>query len=224
MGGIAGSAWYGGDKIPAIWIAFVGCVCFLLTGALQIQQYAYARLLQPEIELLVPAQRSILRWNPPEEFNFTTRPEDQPLGAMGQSHSPIFTLKNKATIAAQDVSIVWEIAAYDVSGLIQSSPRLRPYGASQNGDMITLGGVMNPQGSPQGLPFSFPTSFKSTVPMSFLTRESQTFIPYDLWSQAVLFFMATLPNNRGDRSEPVTMTASVKWNIPEGSKNARFRV
>jgi hypothetical protein len=36
--------------------------------------------------------------------------------------------------------------------------------------------------------------------------------------------MATLPNNRGDRSEPVTMTATVKWNIPEGSKNARFRV
>ena len=130
---------------------------FLLTGALQIQQYAYARLLQPEIELLAPGQRSILRWDPPQEFNFTTRPENQPLGAMGQSHSPIFTLKNKATIAAQDVSVIWEIAAYDLAALIQSSSRLRPFGASQNGNMITLGTVMNPQGNAQGLPFSFPT-------------------------------------------------------------------
>jgi len=224
LGGIAGSAWYGGDKIPAIWIAFVGCVCFLLTAALQLQQYAYARLLQPEIELSAPAQRSILRWDPPQEFNFTTRPEDQPLGAVGQSHSPIFTLKNKATIAAQDLSVVWEIAAYDVASLIQSSARLQLYGATQNSNMIILGTVMNPQGSPQGVPFTFPTSFKNTVPLPFLTRASEAFIPYDVWSQAVLFFMATLPNNRGDRSDPVTMTASVKWNIPEGSKNARFRV
>jgi len=208
LGGIAGNAWYGGDKIPAIWIAFVGCICFLLTGALQFQQYTYARLLQPEIELLAPTHQSILRWDPPREFNFTTRPADQPLGAMGQSQSPILPLKNKATIAAQDISVVWEIPAYDVSSLTQSSVRMQTYSATQNGNMTTLGSVMNPQGAPQGLPFTFPTSFKNTVPLSFLTRESETFIPYDVWSQAVLFFMATLPNNRGDRSEPVVMTAT----------------
>jgi TRAP-type C4-dicarboxylate transport system permease small subunit len=47
LSGIAGSAWYGGDKIPAIWIAFFGVVCLLLTAALQIQNFAYANLLQP---------------------------------------------------------------------------------------------------------------------------------------------------------------------------------
>ena len=143
---------------------------------------------------------------------------------MGQSHSPIFTLKNRATIAAQDLSVVWEIGAYDVASLIQSSARLQPYGATQNSNMIVLGTVMNPQGSPQGVPFTFPTSFKNTVPLPFLTREGEAFIPYDVWSQAVLFFLATLPNNRGDRSEPVVFAVSVKWNNPEGSKNARFRV
>lgn len=54
LGGIAGSAWYGGDKIPAIWIGFFGIICFLLTGTLQLQQFAYANLLQPEITLVPP--------------------------------------------------------------------------------------------------------------------------------------------------------------------------
>jgi len=118
------------------------------------------------------------------------------------------------------VSQRWEkrIRGNDVASLIQSSNLLQPYGATQNGNMTTLGGA------PQGRSFTFPTSFKTTVPMSFLTREGETFIPYDVWSQAALFFMATLSNNRGDRSEPVVMTATVKWNIPAGSKDARFRV
>ena len=74
---------------------------------------------------------------------------------MSESYSPTVTLKNTAAIAAQDVSIVWEIPAYDIGSLVQSSVRLQPYGATQNGNMTTLGGVMNPQGSPQGLSFTF---------------------------------------------------------------------
>ncbi len=37
LGGFAGNAWYGGNKILAIWLAFAGIVCFLLVAAFQIQ-------------------------------------------------------------------------------------------------------------------------------------------------------------------------------------------
>src|ERR1035437_4393596 len=38
LGGIAGNAWYGGDKILALWLGFAGLVCLLLVGVIQIQQ------------------------------------------------------------------------------------------------------------------------------------------------------------------------------------------
>ncbi len=82
LGGLAGSAWYGGDKIPAIWIAFFGIVCLLLTGTIQFQQYTYANLLQPEIALVPPSQRSIAIWDPPRNFFVKSRAEDQPPPAL----------------------------------------------------------------------------------------------------------------------------------------------
>jgi hypothetical protein len=40
VGGFAAAAWYGGNKIAAIWIGFAGCVCLLLLLALELQQWA----------------------------------------------------------------------------------------------------------------------------------------------------------------------------------------
>lgn len=41
LGGLALSMWYGGDKTLAIWAGFAGCVCFLLAGAIQMQDYVW---------------------------------------------------------------------------------------------------------------------------------------------------------------------------------------
>ncbi|MFZ0372192.1 MAG: hypothetical protein WAL39_02665 [Xanthobacteraceae bacterium] len=38
LGGFAGTAWYGGNKILGLWLGFAGIVCFLLVGTIQIQQ------------------------------------------------------------------------------------------------------------------------------------------------------------------------------------------
>jgi hypothetical protein len=38
LGGLAGNAWYGGNKILALWLGFAGLICFLLLGVLQLQQ------------------------------------------------------------------------------------------------------------------------------------------------------------------------------------------
>lgn len=49
-------------------------------------------------------------------------------------------------------------------------------------------------------------------------------IPAEVWIQALLFFLATLPDDPGARSPPLIFDVVVKWNIPENSKPAKFRV
>jgi hypothetical protein len=39
LGGFAGSAWYGGNKILALWLSFFGVVSFLLVVVIQLQQF-----------------------------------------------------------------------------------------------------------------------------------------------------------------------------------------
>jgi hypothetical protein len=48
LGGIAVGAWYGGNKVAALWLAFAGVVCFLLLVVLQIQ--AVLNTKEPELE------------------------------------------------------------------------------------------------------------------------------------------------------------------------------
>jgi hypothetical protein len=67
--------------------------------------------------------------------------------------------------------------------------------------------------------------FKQSVPpIAFLGKRVESWIPIGLWNQVLVYFVATLPEEVGGRSPPVVFTATVKWNIPEGAKPARFRV
>jgi hypothetical protein len=223
LGGIAGSAWYGGDKIPAIWIAFFGVLCFLLTAALQFQQYTYANLLQPEIELVPPTKRSILIWNPPETFMFTTRVEDQP-GKPFRSDSLVIVFENKSNIIGQDASISWELPRFELKSLIDSSLRLKAYDVKMDGDMFTIG-ARQPITEPVGLSMSYQSVFKQNVPpIAFLGKRVESWIPIEVWNQALFYFIATLPDVPGEQGPPVFFNVGVKWNIPEGNNSARFKV
>jgi hypothetical protein len=224
LGGIAGSAWYGGDKIPAIWIAFFGTLCFLLTATLQFQQYTYANLLQPEIELVPPSQRSILTWDPPASFFINSRSEDLPPATQSRSTSPIIILENRSSIIGQDASITWEIPRFDVRSLVEGSNRLRPYDVKVEGETITVG-AKPPITQPVGLYISFPNIFKQSVPpIAFLGKRVESWIPIEVWNVALFYFVATLPETIGGSSPPLIFTAVVKWNIPEGKTGARFKV
>jgi hypothetical protein len=223
LGGIAGSAWYGGDKIPAIWIAFFGVLCFLLTAALQFQQYIYANLLQPEIELVLPTQRSLLTWNPPENFMFTTRAEDQAVRP-NQSTAPVIVFENTSNIIGQDATISWDIPRFDIKSLIDASARLKAYEVKLDGDTLTVG-ARSPITQPVGLGISYQSVFKQSVPpVAFLGKHVESWIPIELWTQALFYFIATLPDAPGEKGPPISFNVTVKWNIPEGNKSARFRV
>jgi hypothetical protein len=223
LGGIAASAWYGGDKIPAIWIAFFGAVCVLLTVTIQAQQYTYANLLQPEINLTLPEQRSILTWNPATSFFINCRAEDKQPSDRDSSTSPIMIFTN-ASIMGQDASIVWELPQFDLKALVSSSTRLKNYDLNVGTNSIVIGPPL-PIAAPAAMPIQYPIVFKQNVPpIAFLGKKVESWIPFEIWNVALIYFLATLPDNIGERSPALTFNATVNWNIPEGNKAARFAV
>jgi hypothetical protein len=225
LGGLAGSAWYGGDKIPAIWIGFFGALCFLLTGTLQFQQFVYANVLQPEIEIALPDQRSLLTWDPPQEFSFRTEPAGGPSPPTGESKSPVILVENKANIVAQDASAIWEISRIDNKAVLTSSPRISNWNLNFDGDRPIIG-PKPPISSPTGLPFIFAPAFRQVVLIPFLPalKETESFIPYNVWTEAILIILATLPDQPGQSSTPLALDVTIKWNIPVGNKVAKYKV
>ncbi|MGY4437052.1 hypothetical protein ACVWWO_009529 [Bradyrhizobium sp. F1.13.1] len=214
LGGIAGSAWYGGDKIAALWIAFVGIICLLLTATFQVQAYVQSTLLQPHFEITVQ-QKSVLVWDPPTSNDLNIRGEHDQL-PQGHWRVPIFPIKNTTPVNAQDVQIKWSAAKYDASALVAAAPIFQGHQVQLNGDQLTLWGG--------GVPFVQPFSFYGTVEKPFVTRSGEVFLPLNVWNTAALFFVATLPTQAGSRSEPYYFDLEILWNIPENSKPARYRV
>jgi hypothetical protein len=224
LGGIAGSAWYGGDKIPAIWIAFFGILCFLLTGTLQLQQYVYANVLQPEIEIVAPSERSIVTWDAPRSFFLQSKAENDTTTSQFESKTPIIIFENKSSVIGQDASIDWDLAPFDMQAVLNSSSRLKAYEVIVNGDTVTLG-PKPPITTPVGVPNQYRIIFKQKVPpVAFLGRRVESWIPNEVWQQVMLYFLATVPDMIGEKSPPLTLNAAARWNIPEGNKVANFKV
>jgi hypothetical protein len=74
------------------------------------------------------------------------------------------------------------------------------------------------------VPFIHSLQWSATVSLPFITRETDVFIPLDVWENAALFFIATLSDDPPARSEPFFFDAQVSWNIPEGGQPKYFRV
>jgi hypothetical protein len=61
-------------------------------------------------------------------------------------------------------------------------------------------------------------------PIAFLGRRVESWIPGELWTPMLLFFLSTLPDSPSENSPTLTLNASVRWNIPEGNKPVNFKV
>jgi hypothetical protein len=134
------------------------------------------------------------------------------------------SFRKQGSIIGQDASISWEMPRFDVQSLVDGSERLKSYETKIDGDAITIG-ARPPLTQPVGLSTRYQTVFKQSVPpIAFLGKRVESWIPIDLWAQALLYFIATLPETTASRSPSVTFDVAVKWNIPEGNKAALFRV
>ena len=216
LGGMSPSVWYGGDKITALWMTFFGVVLLLLTVAFQVQSYVQANILQPQLEIVKPDQKSILTWNPPTDNSMNVRGENDKLPPGGW-RVPIFTIRNKAPINAQDVTVKWSAARYDPATLTANRPIFQ-------GRQVVISNGLIIFSAPGGVPFQNPFEFSASVDKPFITKSSETFIPLSVWNTAALFFLASLPTQMGDRSEPYYFDLEISWNIPSNAPPARYRI
>jgi hypothetical protein len=216
LSGLAPSIWYGGDKLAALWIAFVGIVCLLLTATIQIQGYVQANILQPQFEV-EPQQRSILVWgqNPHPNILNVKGENDQIPGENWKV--PAFNIKNKTPENAQDVRIRWSAPKYDPTAITAKAPIFNDRQIEFSNNSFLLA-------APKTDPGRSPFTFSMTMEKPFITRASETYIPLDVWNTAAVYFLATLPTDAAARSEPYYFDLEITWSIPENSKPARFRV
>jgi hypothetical protein len=216
LGGISPSVWYGGDKIAALWLAFVGVGLLLLTGAFQIQAYIQQTILQPQFELLKPEQKSILRWNPPTDNMMNIRGENDGALPPDQWRVPLFKIKNNTPINAQDVRLVWSAAKYDPTALIANKPIFQGRQIDITTDYVTMSGPTN---SSRNL-----FKFSAEQEKPFITKSTEIWLPIEVWDTGALFFLATLPPEVGGRSEPYYFDLQITWNIPANTNPARYRI
>lgn len=214
LGGLSPSIWYGGDKIAALWMTFAGLVLLLLTGTFQVQAYIQSTILQPQFEIS-PEQRSVLTWNPPVDNSLSIKGESDHLPP-GHWKAPTFTIKNLTTVNAQDVKVKWSATKYDPATMTAHAAIFQGKQVTIANNTITLNGG--------GIAFQNPFGFETTIDKPFITRSAETFIPLDVWNTAALFFVSTIPDQPGARSEPYYFDLEISWNIPDNAKPSRHRV
>jgi hypothetical protein len=220
LSGLAVGAWYGGNKTFAVWVGFVGVICLVLTAALQLQQYVWRETNQPKITLQSTEQRSVLRFDPPRSYQMQI--SNSPTPEYGVWKVPSLIIRNSGTFA-QDATMKWGVAPYEVQALIDASPRLKAHQVIMNDTKNQM--TIRPRAGVQGAPgFVHPLEWSVSVPLPFITRETRTIIPLPIWEHAALFFIATLPDDPGAKSEPFFFDAQIKWNIPEGGQPKQFRI
>ena len=216
LSGLGPSIWYGGDKIAALWVGFIGIFCLLLTAVIQVQAYIQATILQPQFEL-TSHQKSLLVWGADPYPNLLNVKAENDQIPPGNWNTPRFTIKNNTPINAQDVRIKWSAAKYDLATITNGAPIFQ-------GRQIQIANGQFLLSTPTTAGGTNPFAFSQSIDKPFITRSSETGIPLDVWNTAALFFVATTPLQVGARSEPYYFDLQIEWSIPDNSKPARFRV
>ncbi len=197
-------------------MTFVGIALLLLTATFQIQSYIQATILQPRLEVQKPDQAFVLTYNPPSDNSMNIKGENDNLPPGGW-RVPSFTIKNTTPVNAQDVKVTWSAAKYDVQTLATNKPIF-------NGRQVTITNNLIVLGSPGGVPFQSGYVFSASLDKPFITRSAETFIPLDVWNTAAFFFLSTMSNQVGEKSDPYYFDLEISWSIPDNAKPARYRV
>lgn len=219
---IAISAWFSPDKqIPAVWFAFAGSVCLLVTVALQAHLYVATFVVQPKVTLEGPPAPSHFRWEPAIAIApIFKAPSDQVM--VGQSVSPRFRLLNTTSIFASDLSIEWTAPDFDSVQLINSSAQLAKYVSNIAEGHFTL--TVPLPSSPAGYPVTYSASHRAVLSIPFLNRPAETYLPIEVWSRGMILLFAWLPDRSGNETFDIEFRATVSWNIPDRGKPQMFAV
>lgn len=203
------------NKTTGLWVGFCGAVLLLLSLALYLQNDILKQISQPLVYMKPPMERFVLRWEKARFAPFTRLQDRAP--EVGLGVYPTLQLVNTSPVNALDASVRWQIAPYDYKGLLQQSSRFEHIQVTYDDNQVMFAGDKMVLQS-----MRFATS--ATVPINYITRKADVFIPGPVWEYAALFVLATLPDQQGGTTAPITFDATLTWNIPEGSPPRHFRV
>ncbi|MDB5638062.1 MAG: hypothetical protein JWP51_2970 [Bradyrhizobium sp.] len=191
------------NKTVGLWIGVFGVLMVLLAGALGIQTLIWRKESQPKIALLAPVGRSVLRWDGLLKQNrVSVSSEEGTQSSQLFDVFPAVRLKTLNPTNAVDATVEWRSQPIDIQSLIASSSRLKRFDVVTAGDHITIaskGGGSGPSDMP--IAFTMTLSQTATTKVSSITKQfAEATIPSQTWNNAALYFIATLSDTPGLRS------------------------
>ncbi|MGM4987517.1 hypothetical protein [Tardiphaga sp. 841_E9_N1_2] len=204
------------NRTTGLWVGFAGCIVVLVAIALYLQNDINKDAAQPKVNLQPPPERFVLKW---EKLKYApyTRLEDRPPD-FGLGLFPTLKISNTSQTNALDASVRWQIAPFNVEDLLQKSPRFAAINMQfKDNKAFFHGAGLIPIHIGYGT-----TTF--TVPVNYITKQADAFIPQPVWDYASIFILATLPEDYGASTSPFSFDVTVTWNIPSGSTARSFKV
>jgi hypothetical protein len=189
----------------------------LLTGTFQLQRYISANILQPSLELVPSSDRFVLTWDSPFSNLLNVRGENDTTPP-GSWRVPTFNLRNVSAISAQDVTYRWTATKYFPSEVVSSAQRFK------NAKVELVSGSQLMINTPNTGTGQTPFEFSASTSVAFITKTAEIFIPLNVFNAAAIYFVATMPDQPGAKSQPYVFELSISWNIPDNTRPERFRV
>jgi hypothetical protein len=195
-----------------------GAVWFLLQSSAQGQlgPSISQPVTQPNLALDAPTDTYVLRWDSASSLRLMFRKE----GDFGDNFQfPAFVLRKTNLVSVAGLTIKWRANISGFEKIIESSRVFSKYKLTFANDSVL---IQDPQLKlpPWGYPFSTEQSYQ----IPFVNKDTSIFMPLKLYDLATLYLFAMLPSENGAKTDPLTFSVFIDWNIPDGGKPEEFKV
>jgi hypothetical protein len=165
----------------------------------------------PDLALIPPDSHHEIRWNPRASYMILAAPEGEIKDNRGTT--PIFIVKTVNNTPVQDATIRWQTEISGILKLVKESKNLSDYKIDATGGNLTISGGPTPL-----IPFTYRDSdiaSSQDISVPFITNAgANAFIPSNIFSSAMLYTLALMPDTPGARLNPFTFSVTVSWNLP----------
>ncbi len=206
---------------PPQLIIFIGIAIALIGVVWQLYRFAFGSGTgapvpvvagNPEVVLIAPEERHEIIWDPKNDPEIRIGVEGKMVE--GRWSVPTFQLRATNDIAIQDATVEWRADMISVSELLKSSPRLTDNKVSlNNGDRDKI--LIPSSGNKAGWVYDVLQTASQQIP--FVTPNppgAAAFIPLDVFTNAMLYTVAKLPDGLGAELTPIPFTVTVTWTYP----------
>jgi len=163
----------------------------------------------PEVVLIAPEERHEIIWDPKNNPEIRIGVEGEIVE--GRWTVPSFNLRATNNVAIQDATVEWRSDIGSVTELVKSSPRLTDNKVSMDGDKV----LIPPSGNKNG--WLYDVQKVASYPIPFVTPNppgASAHVPLEVFTNAMLYTVAKLPDGLGAELTPIPFTVTVSWTYP----------